>query len=448
MSNGETNQEEIDAIMGDDNSAATIPLIKRARIESELKKAEVDVKTKQYTDEKVAAEAYKKLGDKFKEWVLPENLVILTGAGTSIISGSDGKPMPDKDGKKYAGKTVWTIWDAVKASISDVDIDSILKQFDFYDSASKKENNKFNLELLLSLIENFITANSNITEASVKKLVDDCQKLKDAIIETLKKECELYLHDIAPHPQFLRTLLAARKRSQSRLKLFTLNYDTLFEQSAETINATIIDGFSFTRKPVFNGANFDLDIVRREKSRIFHQENFEEKVFHLYKLHGSLDWEASNDQIVRLQDFAEKPLIIPPSAHKFEQSYEMPFFEMMSRFQQILRKENTVLLVIGYSFGDAHVNRVILEALNSNLNFEVVVVSPTVNLLDDKTNDTLKRLHQLVDNGNTSVTLISDTFQRFVQQMPKVVYTERNDMTQQDNTDDTRTTEDEEPVPF
>lgn len=126
----------------------------------------------------------------------------------------------------------------------------------------------------------------------------------------------------------------------------------------------------------------------------------------------------------------------------------MPFFEMMSRFQQILRKENTVLLVIGYSFGDAHVNRVILEALNSNLNFEVVVVSPTVNLLDDKTNDTLKRLHQLVDNGNTSVTLISDTFQRFVQQMPKVVYTERNDIAQQDKTDDVRITEDEEPVPF
>lgn len=432
----------------DAKSISTIPLIKRAHIESELKKAEVNTETRQYTDEKAATEAYKRLGDKFKEWMLPENLVILTGAGTSIISGSDNMPIADQDGKKYAGKTVGDIWATVKISASDVDIDSILKQFDFYDPKGKKENSKFNLEQLLSLIENFITANSNFTEASVKKLVDDCRKLKDAITETLKQECKLYLHDAAPHPQFLRTLLAARKRAQTRLRLFTLNYDTLFEQSAENINATIIDGFSFTRKPVFNGANFDLDIVRREKSRIFHQENFEEKVFHLYKLHGSLDWEASNDQIVRLQDFAMAPLIIPPSAHKFEQSYEMPFFEMMSRFQQILRKENTVLLVIGYSFGDAHVNRVILEALNSNLNFEVVVVSPTVNVLDDSTNDTLKQLHKRIDSGSTSVTLISDTFQRFVKQMPEVTYAEINSTAPLDRADDARITEDEEPIPF
>ncbi len=437
------------AKMGIKKSAITVPLIKCARCHPEVKKAEVNIETKQYVDEKHADEAYKKLNETLKEWVLSENLVVLTGAGTSITVDGKGDPVPDSDSNKYAGKTVWGIWKIVKNSVVDVDVIAILKQFDFYDEGSKKEKDSFNLELLLSLIENFLIANKNIPEESIKKLVDDCRKLKDKIIETLKDECRLQLHDTAPHPQFLRTLLAARKRSQSRLKLFTLNYDTLFEQSAEEINATTIDGFSFTRRPVFNGSNFDIDIVRREKSRIFHQENFEEKVFHLYKLHGSLDWEISENQIVRRQDFIKDndPLIIPPSAHKFEQSYEMPFFEMMSRFQQVLRRENTVLLVVGYSFGDAHVNRVILEALNSNLNFEVVVVSPSVNLPASDKDDVLKQLHQLIDSGNTNITLINDLFQRFVYQMPTISYSESDETKNaEDEYADVRSADDEDTI--
>ena len=73
---------------------------------------------------------------------------------------------------------------------------------------------------------------------------------------------------------------------------------------------------------------------------------FEEKVFHLYKLHGSLDWQFSSDNktVIRLQNLSDNPIIIPPSNQKFEQSYQMPFFEMMSRFTQTLRTENTVLM--------------------------------------------------------------------------------------------------------
>lgn len=401
----------------------TLQLLKYAMQDKESRSVSVNLESglSTYEDKDKAKEAYKNLRKKFQEWMLPENMILLTGAGTSITLSEDGKDL-DSGTVKYTGKTVWKIWLTVKGSVEDVDIPKILKQFSLYDEKEEKEVKDFNLEILLSKLETFISANQNSTDESMKQLVADCEKLKKAIVDTLKVECKLVLHGTAPHANLLRTVLAARKRAQSRLKIFTLNYDTLFEQAAEKINATIIDGFSFTRTPTFNGSNYDLDVVRRERSRIHHQENYEEKVFHLYKMHGSLDWERDKDAVVRRQEFTDEPLIIPPSAHKFEQSYEMPFFEMMSRFQQILRNENTVLLIIGYSFGDTHINRVIIEALESNLNFEVVVISPTITKESD--NETVQKLHQKIDNGQTNITLIADTFQRFTQSMPSIVFSD------------------------
>ncbi len=408
------------------NKKEAIQLLKFAMQDKESRSVLINLESgvSTYEDGDKTRQAYKNLRKKFQEWMLPENMVLLTGAGTSITLSEDGKDL-DSGTVKYTGKSVWKIWLTVKESLEDVDIPKILKQFSLYDEKEEKEVKDFNLEILLSKLETFISANQNSTDESMKQLVDDCEKLKKTIVDTLKVECKLILHETAPHANLLRTVLAARKRSQSRLKIFTLNYDTLFEQAAEKINATIIDGFSFTRTPTFNGSNYDLDVVRRERSRIHHQENYEEKVFHLYKMHGSLDWEKDKETVVRRQEFTDEPLIIPPSAHKFEQSYEMPFFEMMSRFQQILRNENTVLLIIGYSFGDSHINRVIIEALESNLNFEVVVVSPTITKECD--NKTVQKLHQKINNGQTNITLIADTFQRFTQSMPSIVFSDDPD---------------------
>lgn len=426
----------------------TIQLLKFAMQDRESRSVSVELESglSTYQDADKVKEAYKNLRKKFQEWMLPENMILLTGAGTSITLDEDGKEL-DSGTIKYTGKSVWKIWLTVKSSVEDVDIPQILKQFSLYDEKKAKEVKDFNLEILLSKLETFISANQNTTDESMKKLVADCEKLKQAIVDTLKVECKLILHETAPHANLLRTVLAARKRAQSRFKIFTLNYDTLFEQAAEKINATIIDGFSFTRTPTFNGSNYDLDVVRRERSRIHHQENYEEKVFHLYKMHGSLDWEKDKDAVVRRQEFTDEPLIIPPSAHKFEQSYEMPFFEMMSRFQQILRNENTVLLIIGYSFGDSHINRVIIEALESNLNFEVVVISPTITKESD--NETIHKLHQKIDNGQTNITLIADTFQRFTQAMPSIVFsddsTETNAVKSVTNKEETISNDD---IPF
>ena len=52
-----------------------------------------------------------------------------------------------------------------------------------------------------------------------------------------------------------------------------------------------------------------------------------------------MHWGKSGDNIIQGDSF-EQPLIIYPSSTKYESSYEQPYFEIMSRFQQALRKEN------------------------------------------------------------------------------------------------------------
>lgn len=103
--------------------------------------------------------------------------------------------------------------------------------------------------------------------------------------------CRLKLDVTNKHHQDFIRKLTARKPSEARVQLYTTNYDTLFEQAAQKMNYTIIDGFSFSYPRIFNGANFNHDIVFREHTRVKQEESFIPNVIQLFKLHGSIDWE-------------------------------------------------------------------------------------------------------------------------------------------------------------
>ena len=136
------------------------------------------------------------------------------------------------------------------------------------------------------------------------------------------------------HQDFIRKL-TARKPTEPRVQLYTTNYDTLFEQAAQRMNYTIIDGFSFSYPRIFNGINFDHDVVYRERTRIKNEESFIPNVIQLFKLHGSIDWEKIDGKIYQ-KETTDQPCIIYPASEKYESSYEQPYFEMMSHLQSTL----------------------------------------------------------------------------------------------------------------
>lgn len=322
-----------------------------------------------------------------------ENLVILSGAGTSMDH-------PDGSYPKLGGKSVPLLWPFVLSALKDNS--EFLKNVKY----TLPEGTVGNVEELLSQAR---LANQFSQSDSIENGIN-------SIEQEIVKQCKLTLPNSSPHEMLLQRV-TARKLKLPRVKIFTLNYDTLFEQAAIKGAYTVIDGFSFSFPRTFNGQYFDHDVVIRENSRIEKEENYVPRVFHLYKLHGSLDWKMSADGKVIKSEDTTSPILIYPRNDKYEVSYQQPFFEMIARFQSYLRMKNTLLICIGFSFADMHIRSIILEAARSNPGFQLMVVLPNI---DSSSPDESEPLKTLINEAKTNpnITLISDYFHTFAKNIP------------------------------
>jgi len=317
-----------------------------------------------------------------------ENLLLLTGAGSSIGWGKGAQQ----------GKSMVDLWDDAEALLTPAIFDKLLKTINYNDRW--KDNTLIkNLERVLSMATPAIPF---IPKDDID--IEDCvNKIKDFI----KGACQLILPDNSPHTLLLNKM-TKRKVTLPRFKLFTLNYDMMFEQAACESNFVIIDGFSYSYPRTFSGRNYDYDIVSRNLSRV----NFIQKVFHLYKLHGSVNWEKEGDRIIQ-KEVPDNPIMIYPHQSKYESSYEQPYFEMMSRFQSSLRKENVFLITIGFSFGDKHIVTSIIEALEQNPSFQLMIINRDID-------DSNANLAPFIEAARkySNISIISETFEDFAKSYP------------------------------
>lgn len=304
-------------------------------------------------------------------------------------------------------KTMSTLWTKFSSDILDFET---LKNETWYSWE--------NLEELLTKIkisENYFE-NQGISKITEKEKM---KNFREEIEKKLKAHCndDIILWWNSIHWNFISKITNSRKLSHPRTKIFTLNYDTLFENAWNQWGHTIIDWFSFSIPRIFDWTKFDLDIVKRNKNYLEKEDNFEKKVFHLYKLHGSVNWEEGKDWKIIQKDKAKWKLIYPWSS-KYEESYEMPYFEMISRFQQELRKENVTLNIIWYSFSDSHINSMILEAFKTNPSLRLVIVWTTI---FDETNKNIKEEKVKILNEwlkMDRVFLFNMYFEPFVELLP------------------------------
>jgi NAD-dependent SIR2 family protein deacetylase len=280
-----------------------------------------------------------------------ETIVVFTGAGTSISTG---------------GKSMATLWKEAFPAGTKADDEEFLNKINFpipTDQAGQ------DLEALLSQAQRAVGVLNAIESAAIVARINTIKQL-------IADNCKLQLTDASSHLEFLNKI-TSRKLKYSRAKIFTLNYDTLFEQAGAKGNFVVINGFSFSVPPHFDGAFFDYDVVNRKNSRVHQEENFVAKVFHLYKPHGSVNWERNAQEQIVINEEAKDPMMVYPNANKYESGYDQPFFEMMSRFQQNVRQQNTLLLCIGFSFRDKHFRNVILEAAKGNSGLSVLIALPS-----------------------------------------------------------------------
>ena len=292
-----------------------------------------------------------------------QHLVVLTGSGTSI-------------GPITKGPSMWDLWDyCVNVNPGAENGNRMVKP------AAQKVINKIrynievekeNIEALLSRCEAFLQVNDDI---NVAKFVDVSKKI-------ILDKCSDFINpadenQLAAHRIFLHRLSRRRVRD-SRLKLFTTNYDLCFETAAGRQGLVVLDGFSFTQPRQFDPRFFLYDIVRRSTT------NDEivtplEGVFYIYKLHGSVNWARKGENRIEIE---EKPnpqsaCLIYPAKGKYQQSYVQPHLELISQYFSVLREPNTCLIVTGFGFNDDHLSEPILAAAQTNPHLRLIIVNPT-----------------------------------------------------------------------
>lgn len=338
------------------------------------------------------------------------NLVVLAGLGTSLCV---------VDGGKTLAPTMGDLADSVIDRFSELDGESPLatgKRWDRFRALANVSETLPNLEHLLSRAK---VASDFLSGASAAEAV----ALLEIAEEVIRKRVTFLRDgmDLLTHQAFLRRV-ARRSTRLARIKLFTSNYDLCFEAAARQSGFVVVDGFAFGSDAIFQSEQFDLDVVRRSDGD--ERSDYIESLFHLYKMHGSIDWELNEEAgSIRKVPGTKKPLLIYPRTTKYELAFSHPYIEMMGGFQAALRQPNTTLLVLGFGFNDKHIAEPILAAVRSNLSLNVIVVDPTIasRTTGAETNAYLTAMDRLIDGGDGRISLIEETFEDIIALIPDVV---------------------------
>lgn len=189
--------------------------------------------------------------------------------------------------------------------------------------------------------------------------------------------------------------LLSRKSTllNKQVNLFTTNIDIFLEKALEDTGAYYNDGFIGHLTPSFRTSHFQ--VITKKKSEYFEQQS-EIPTFNLYKLHGSLTWELDKGKkkiiysdLLMLEkmnelediDFNSKYAtlqIINPNRQKFKTSVlDSTYYELLRLYATELEKENALLIVAGFSFGDEHILDITRRAMDSNPTLTVCIFSHT-----------------------------------------------------------------------
>jgi hypothetical protein len=172
------------------------------------------------------------------------------------------------------------------------------------------------------------------------------------------------------------------------VEIFTTNFDLIVEMALEKYEIPYFDGFVGTIEPYFVPECVEADGTRQTDS-----EYPPRSWIRLWKLHGSIGWRVKRDSsrnefIVRNSSSAPIPgteLVIYPSREKYVASRKLPFLSCMDRLRKSITTGECLLQVVGYSFGDQHLNEILRQGLRTNTRLTInafVFDAPAAELIE------------------------------------------------------------------
>ncbi len=339
------------------------------------------------------------------------NLVVLSGLGTSLCI---------RQGGDILAPTMWQLLVKVRDEFARLDAVDPLphgrERWAAFTMAANVAEDEGNFEYILSRAKLAGELTPEPGRALLERLLTIAERVILKAVDFLTPETPLLTHG-----SFLRRI-ARRPSRKARIRVFTTNYDRCFEVAASREGFIVVDGFAFGAEPHFNPDQFNYDVVRRDTEE---RADYVENLFHLLKLHGSIDWELdeASGRVVK-REGTQKPLLVYPRSTKYEMAFSQPYVDIMAAFQGALRSPSTTLVVIGFGFNDKHIAEPIMAAVRSNLSFNLVVVDPGIVAMcehGEGRNHYFERFARLADGGDGRIALIEGTFENIVPFIPDIV---------------------------
>lgn len=187
-------------------------------------------------------------------------------------------------------------------------------------------------------------------------------KFKTNIVEKLRRDwIEIPNYDRAA---YFKGLVAFQKELNYPLRVFSLNYDLCVEKAY------------YAEYKDFPERGFDKD--RHWSHELLEESENTEKNLFLYKLHGSIDWQRDVKTGVLTYSDSTTKIKTDDAALIFGTTYKLqyvdPFLFLVYQLRR-LSLDARLLIVIGYGFGDEHINGILAQALRSSTEKRIIAVN-------------------------------------------------------------------------
>lgn len=196
---------------------------------------------------------------------------------------------------------------------------------------------------------------SGYSKAQLRSAAD---QIKRGIAKVIKSKV-----NVQTHREFVRAVHRTLRvgRLGQVVEYLVLNYDTVLE-----------DALALERIPFSDG--LDGGVTGWWSPRVFDRDGLAARVL---KLHGSIDWcEFPDDPLPRrvgpslgIEAADERRILIWPASTKYRETQLDPYAQLVDRARDVLRPKQgsqRVLVICGYSFGDAHINSELDRALQES----------------------------------------------------------------------------------
>lgn len=247
----------------------------------------------------------------------------------------------------------------------------------------KKHNIDFKGEPFLNNLEIFLGTLYSLrfyleqikNEAEVEAIDKVIEQTKNYILyRCLNEENKGNDNEILEVYQSFYRKLSLRDSNLPKPNVFTTNYDLYSEKAMDELGITYTNGFSGFVKRYFNPAIFNYALAEQMDISSFKWSIIDSFIY-LFKIHGSVNWvevEETNKlfKVEELQftDFEylkgkKQNLMIYPSPIKQNASLGSPYSDLFREFQKRITQNQSILITMGYSFSDEHINNLIYQAL-------------------------------------------------------------------------------------